>query len=99
MNAIFRPGTRPGRALLARTAVAVGGGYAFASSAAVFLGAVLPLPGPEAVLAATLPAFALYTAAIVWTFAARDLHRVARGLFMSTFVLGGAGLLLARGGA
>lgn len=99
MSAISRSGTRPGRALLARTAIAVLGGYAFASSGAVFLGAVLPLSRPEAVLAATLPAFALHTAAIVWTFAARDWRRVTCALALSTLVLGGAGLLLARGGA
>ena len=84
--------------LASRVTAAIFGGYALASGATVFLSAVLPLARAEAVLAATLASFAVYTAAIIWAFAVRSVTRVWWGLMAPAVVLGGVGLLLARGG-
>lgn len=75
-------------------AAAIFGGYALASGATVFLGAVLPMVRAEAVLAATLLSFALYTAAAIWVFAARDLKRAWLGLLLPALALALAGWLL-----
>lgn len=84
--------------LASRVTAAIFGGYALASGATVFLSAVLPLTRAEAVLAATLASFAIYTAAIIWAFAVRSVAQVWWGMLGSAAVLGGVGLLLARGG-
>jgi len=73
---------------------AIVGGYALASAVAVFLGAVLPLPRAEAVLAATLLSFAIYTGAVIWVFAARDARRAWLGLLLPAALLTLAGLWL-----
>lgn len=73
---------------------AIVGGYALASAAAVFLGAVLPLPRAEAVLAATLLSFAIYTGAVIWVFAVRNTRRAWLGLLAPSLVLAAAGMWL-----
>jgi hypothetical protein len=87
------------RALLARVATAIFGGYALSTACIVFLGGALPLPRAQAVLAGSLAAFAIYTAAIVWTFAAVDLRRVWLAMGVASVVLMALGLLLAGGAA
>lgn len=69
-------------ALLSRLLAAVFGGYLLASVSTVFLSFVLPAVLPEAVLGATLFSFAIYTAAIVWVFAARSATRAWLGLLL-----------------
>ena len=64
-------------ALLSRTAAALLGGYALTCASVIFLGAVLPLPKSQAILAASLTSFAVYTAVIVWVFATPN---VSKGL-------------------
>ncbi|MET1079871.1 MAG: DUF3649 domain-containing protein [Pseudomonas sp.] len=64
------------------TAAAVFGGYALTSGLVIFLGAVLPLPRSQAVLAASLASFTVYTLAIVWVFAVRDSRRAWWGLLL-----------------
>ncbi|NHZ39684.1 MULTISPECIES: hypothetical protein [Massilia] len=82
-----------------RLLAAVAGGYAVAAALAVFLGAVLPMARAEAVLMGTYASFAAYTAAIVWAFSPQPLARVWLTLALAGVVLGGAGMLLARGGS
>ncbi len=81
--------------LLSLTGAAIFGGYALASAAAIFLGAVLPMARAEAVLAGTLLSFAVYTAAIIWVFTVRRVRRAWLGLLVPAAILTGAGLLLA----
>ena len=85
------------RALLWRTLAALLGGYALTSASVIFLGAVLPLPKGQAVLAASLCSFAVYAAVIVWAFATPSLQRIWRVLLAASLLLSGAGLWL--GGA
>ncbi len=82
--------------ILSRSAAAVFGGYALVSAGTVFLAAVLPMARADAVLAATLSSFLLYTTAIIWVFAEQRLARIWGGLLGASIVLGGAGLLLGR---
>lgn len=81
MNAPLTP-PRHRLALLSRVLAAVLGGYLLASVSTVFLSFVLPAALPEAVLGATLFSFAIYTAAIVWVFAARSTTRAWLGLLL-----------------
>lgn len=69
-------------ALLSRVVAAVIGGYLLASISTIFLSFILPASLPEAVLGATLVSFAIYTAAIVWVFAARNATRAWLGLLL-----------------
>lgn len=73
--------------LVSRTAAAILGGYALAAAVVIFLGAILPLPKGQAILAASLASFAVYTAAIVWVFAVQDNRRAWRGLLLPAVVL------------
>lgn len=86
-----------GRLLLSRTAAAILGGYALTSAAVIFLGAVLPLPKSQAILAASLASFAVYTAAIIWVFAVQDNRRAWLGLLLPAVVLAVLGWWLGRG--
>jgi hypothetical protein len=81
-------------ALLSRTAAALLGGYALTCASVIFLGAVLPLPKSQAILASSLASFAVYTAVIVWAFATPNLKRIWLVLLIASLVLTGAGLLL-----
>ena len=61
--------------ILSRSAAALFGGYALSYAASACLARILPLPAGDAVIVATLPAFIVYTAAILWAFASRDALR------------------------
>lgn len=77
-------------AILSRTLAAVFGGYGLASASAVFLSFLFPGPVADAVLAASLPSFAVYTGAVIWAFAARSAGRAWLGLLLPTLLLGAA---------
>jgi hypothetical protein len=81
-------------ALLSRVSAGVLGGYALASAGAVLLGALLPGPRAEAVLAGAQASFALYTGAVVWAFAVHDLRRVWLGLLLPTLAMAAVGFYL-----
>jgi hypothetical protein len=93
MNSIS-PSRSRALALLSRTVAALLGGYALTCASVIFLGAVLPLPRSQAVLAASLASFAVYTAVIVWAFATPSVRRLWTVLLLASLALGGAGLLL-----
>jgi hypothetical protein len=95
MAAGVAPASRPGLRLLSRVAAAIVGGYALASACAVFLAAVLPMSRAEAVATGSMAAFAVYTGAVVWVFAASSPGRAWWGLLLPAAVLGAAGWLLA----
>ena len=75
------------------------GGYLLASVSTVFLSFVLPSSLPEAVLGASLASFAIYTAAIVWVFAARTAPRAWLGLLLPGVGLAAAAFVLHLAGA
>lgn len=79
-----------------RTLAGIGGGYLLGAMATAGLALWAPLDREQAVIAATLPAFAIYTAVIVWAFAARSALRVWLGLAVVALPLAaglaGAGL-------
>lgn len=71
-----------------RIVAAVAGGYAFANVIGIFLVRALPSAKAETALAMTLASFAVYAAAIIWTFAARSARIAWLGLLVPTLVLG-----------
>ena len=79
---------RPRLALISRIVAALIGGYALASVFSIFLSFLLPSALPEAVLGATLFSFAIYTAAIIWVFAAASAVRAWLGLLIPGALMG-----------
>lgn len=77
-----------------RVVAALVGGYALASVFTVLL--VLALPGPRAnaVLAASLPSFAVYAGAVLWVFAAPTARAAWLGLLLPALACAGAWALL-----
>jgi uncharacterized protein DUF3649 len=71
-----------------RVLAATAGGYAFATVVGIFLVRVLPVARADAVLGMTLASFALYAAAIIWTFAARSARMAWLGLLVPIALLG-----------
>lgn len=82
---------RRGAGIGLRALAGIGGGYGIAALATASLSVGLPMPRAEAVLAATMASFAIYTGAILWAFAARGLPQVWMG---TGAVAGGLGLWL-----
>lgn len=72
--------------MASRTAAAVLGGYALANAASALGAAVLPLGRAEAVTWATMAAFPIYLAAIVWAFAARRGRQAWLGIGIPTVI-------------
>ncbi len=56
------------RDITMRSALAILGGYAFTYAFTAALARLLPLPAADALVVATLPAFLVYTIAILWGF-------------------------------
>lgn len=71
-----------------RVVAATIGGYAFANVIGIFLSRLLPMGRADAVLATTLLSFALYAAAIIWTFAARSARLAWLGLLAPILLCG-----------
>lgn len=72
--------------MIARIIAAVFGGYALAALASV-APLALPVDVPQAVLAGMLVSFAVYTAAVIWVFAARSAVRAWGGLLAAAVPL------------
>lgn len=79
---------------LSRIAAALFGGYVLANLLSLALAGLLPLSRADTVLTAMLLSFVIYTAAVVWVFAARSAGRAWAGLLLSSAVAGLAWLLL-----
>lgn len=62
-------------AIASRSLLAIFGGYAVAALAAASLSLALPMPRPQAVLTATMLAFLVYCALVIWAFCARSAKR------------------------
>ncbi|OAM87472.1 DUF3649 domain-containing protein [Termitidicoccus mucosus] len=87
-------------AVASRALAAVAGGYAVAALFTATLALALrSLPKDEAVKFATMPAFLVYAAAVVWVFATRTARRAWLGLVIAAALLGLALWLLQPGAA
>jgi hypothetical protein len=71
-----------------RVLAATAGGYAFRERGRHLPGARPAVARGDAVLAMTLASFALYAAAIIWTFAARSARMAWLGLLVPILLLG-----------
>lgn len=69
--------------MLARVLAAIFGGYALAHLVSLALVGLLPISRVDAVLIATQLSFAIYTAAIIWSFAARTAGQAWAGLLLT----------------
>lgn len=74
--------------VVSRCVAAIGGGYALAALSNVVLALTLALPREEAVMAASMPAFLIFAAAVAWAFCARTAWLAWAGI-------GGPALVLA----
>jgi hypothetical protein len=81
--------------VVSRVLAAVLGGYGLAALATVFLSAALPMAMAGAVLSATMLGFLVYTAAVVWVFAAGSAGQAWRGILVCGGLLGGGWLAFA----
>ncbi|GJL61025.1 MAG: hypothetical protein NPIRA03_38820 [Nitrospirales bacterium] len=77
-----------------RVGAATCGGYALTYACTAWLSAVLPLAKSEAVLTASMISFVIYTAAILWAFAANTPMRAWLVLLISTGLLSGMTVLM-----
>jgi len=68
--------------IAARSALAVLGGYAVAALVAASLSLALPMPRPQAVLTATMLAFIVYCAVVIWAFCAASVRRACCGAML-----------------
>lgn len=71
------------RAIAARTALALLGGYAFTYAATAALARLLPLDPVDAVTAVSLLSFVIYLVFVLWAFAAASLRRVLSGVALA----------------
>jgi len=83
--------------VLSRIVAAIVGGFGFASAVVIALPLLLPGSRVEAVLWATLSGFALWTAAVIWVFAARSAASAWGGLALAS--LPALAVILLLGGA
>jgi len=74
--------------VISRIAAAVLGGYALAHTLAIALAAAFPVARAEAALFAIQGSFVVYTAAVLWAFAARSALAAWLGLLVPTAVTG-----------
>ena len=73
--------------VVSRILAAAVGGYAFAYAVAGALALILPMARPDSVLVGAMIAFVLYTAAVMWCFAAPSAARAWLGLVAVTLPL------------
>ncbi|MGD9850585.1 MAG: iron transporter [Nitrospirales bacterium] len=80
--------------VVSRIGAATLGGYALAYACTAFLSVVLPLAKSEAVLIASMVAFVIYAAAILWAFAADSPIRAWFVLLIPTALFGSMTLFM-----
>lgn len=69
--------------VVSRIVAAILGGYAFTYAFTAALARLLPMDKNDAVIVATLPAFLIYTLAILWAFGCRSVGKVWAGLVLA----------------
>ncbi|MCC5810781.1 MAG: DUF3649 domain-containing protein [Ectothiorhodospiraceae bacterium] len=70
----------PALGIASRVIAAIVGGFALANLGAILLAVLLPMARGEAVVTGVLASFAIYTAAVIWVFAARSAVRAWLGI-------------------
>ena len=80
--------------MTSRVGAAAFGGYALTYACTAWLSVVLPLAKSEAVLTASMISFVIYTAAILWAFAATTPMGAWLVLLIATELLGGMTFLM-----
>ncbi|TLX64023.1 iron transporter [Stutzerimonas nosocomialis] len=75
--------TTPPWPVVSRILAALLGGYLFTYAFTAALARLLPLGKADAVVVATLPAFLVYTLAILWAFGCRSARRAWAGLALA----------------
>jgi len=75
--------TTPPWPVVSRILAALLGGYLFTYAFTAALARLLPLGKADAVVVATLPAFLIYTLAILWAFGCRSARRAWAGLALA----------------
>ena len=80
--------------MTSRVGAAAIGGYALTYACTAWLSIVLPLGKSEAVLTASMISFVIYTAAILWAFAATTPMGAWLVLLIATGLLGGMTFLM-----
>ncbi|MDR4495824.1 MAG: DUF3649 domain-containing protein [Nitrospirales bacterium] len=83
-----------GIVVTSRVAAAALGGYALTYACTAFLSVVLPLARSEAVVTASMVSFLIYTAAILWAFAAATPILAWFVLLIPTVLFGGLSWLM-----
>ncbi|KAB7769734.1 DUF3649 domain-containing protein [Xanthomonas maliensis] len=78
---------RPWLGVLARTLVAIVGGYALASATNLLLALALPMPRSEAVLTSMLVGIVVCACAPLWAFATASVWRACWGITVPTAIL------------
>ena len=73
-------------AVFSRVVAAAIGGYALTSAVTVLLDQVWPLPKAQALLAATMLSFTVYTVVVIWVFCTRTATRAWLGVTAVTAV-------------
>lgn len=91
---LSRPSKARSGSIAARIAAAVFGGYALAHTLSLAIAAVLPMTRADAALFAIQLSFVVYTAAVLWAFAARSVPAVWLGLLVPAAVTGVAAAAL-----
>lgn len=79
--------------IVSRVLAALAGGYALAYAVTAFLAVYLPLARPDRVVFSSLGSFAVWTAVVIYVFAARSTTRVWLLLIGLSAVLGLAAFL------
>lgn len=74
-------------AVVSRLAAAALGGYALSHATAIGAARLLPVTRSDAVMAAMMLSFAVFTAAIVWAFSARSARLAWAGLLLPTVII------------
>ncbi|HEY6528664.1 MAG TPA: DUF3649 domain-containing protein [Cellvibrionaceae bacterium] len=76
-----------------RILLAVAGGYVCTVATIIFLVKALPLTRSDAVVISALLSFTIFTLAVIWVFASRNLRRAALGLLLPTVIFGLLGFI------
>ena len=82
------------REIAVRVLAAVLGGYVLANVVAVIIPFLVPLSTSSAVMTSLLLSFAIYTAAVLWVFSVKSVHRAWLGLAVPSVLLGALAALI-----
>lgn len=85
------PSARPWLEVTSRTLLAIIGGYVLTYAFTAALARLLPLPGADATIIATLLSFIIYLTLILWSFSGIALRRLGLVMSIGTLFLAAIG--------